>query len=271
MTSLQRLATMKELGVTVLLCTPSYALHLAEVAQENGIDPARDLSVRVGIHAGEPGAGIPATRERIETLWGATVYDHPGASEVGAYGFSCSAREGVHVNEAEYIAEVIDPATGRAVAPGEEGELVLTNLGRHCFPVVRYRSGDVVRPRERGQCACGRTSLLLEGGILGRSDDMVTVRGVNVFPAAFQEIFNRIPGVGEHRVSAYREQHLDQLHVEFECTDGLELGEAVAKAIRDSLGIRVSLAQCAPESLPRFELKARRFLDRRAEGWRPGR
>jgi phenylacetate-CoA ligase len=270
MTSTQRVHAMRTLGVTALLCTPSYALHLAEAAQEEGIDPARDLAVRVTVHAGEPGAGIPATRERIEALWGATAYDHPGASEVGAYGFSCSAREGVHVNEAEFIAEVVEPATGSPVAAGQEGELVLTNLGRACFPVVRYRTGDVVRPRARGACSCGRTTLLLEGGILGRSDDMVTVRGVNVFPSAFLQIFDGIPGVVEHRITAYRAEFLDQLHVEFECTDGADRRGAVAQAIRDALGIRVSLEQRPPESLPRFELKAKRFYDRRGENWQPG-
>jgi phenylacetate-CoA ligase len=270
MTSAQRLHAMRELGATVLLCTPSYALHLAEEAEAEGLELARDLKVRVTVHAGEPGAGIPATRERIETLWGATAYDHPGASEVGAFGFSCSAREGVHLNEAEFIAEVVDPATGEALPPGREGELVLTNLGRTGFPVVRYRTGDVVRPRARGRCGCGRTTLLLEGGILGRSDDMVTVRGVNVFPSAFLELFNRIPGIVEHRITAYRADFLDQLHVEFECVDSEDRRAAVAQAIRDALGIRVSLAQCAPESLPRFELKAKRFYDRRAESWQPG-
>lgn len=269
MTSPQRLHAMRELGATVLLCTPSYALHLAEAAEAEGMDPAKDLNVRITLNAGEPGAGIPATRERIETLWGATCVDHPGASEVGAFGFSCSARDGVHINEAEFIVEVIDPETEQPAAPGAEGELVLTNLGRIGFPVVRYRTGDVVKPRERGACACGRTTLYLEGGILGRSDDMVTVRGVNVFPSAFLEIFNRVPGVVEHRITAYRADHLDQLHVEFECTDGKDRREEVARTIRDALGIRVSLVQCPPESLPRFELKAKRFFDRRRESWAP--
>ncbi|MFI5400779.1 MAG: phenylacetate--CoA ligase family protein, partial [SAR324 cluster bacterium] len=109
MTSSQRLAMMRDLGATVLVCTPSYALHLAEVARAEGIEPARDLSIRTTIHAGEPGAGIPGTRERIEALWGARCYDHPGASEIGAYGFSCSARCGVHVNETEFVAEVVHP------------------------------------------------------------------------------------------------------------------------------------------------------------------
>ena len=273
MTSPQRLAAMRDLEATVLVCTPSYALHLAEVARQEGIDPARDLNIRVALHAGEPGAGIPATRERIETLWGATVFDHPGASEVGAFGFSCEARNGVHINEAEFISEVIDPATGAPAAEGESGELVLTNLGRTSFPVVRYRMGDTVKPAPRGACSCGRTTMLLEGGILGRSDDMVTVRGVNVFPSAFQEIFNALPGIAEHRITAYQENYMDQLHVEFEPTReaaGQQLGETVQRSIRESMGIRVSLEQLPPDSLPRFELKAKRFFDRRSEEWRPG-
>ena len=189
---------------------------------------------------------------------------------MGAFAYSCSARNGVHVNEAEFIAEVIDPATGAPVPPGRQGELVLTNLGRAAFPVVRYRTGDVVHALERGTCSCGRTTLLLEGGILGRSDDMVTVRGVNVFPSAFQQIFDRIPGVVEHRITAYRAEFLDQLHVEFECSDDVDRRTLVAQTIRDALGIRVSLEQCPSESLPRYELKARRFFDRRAEDWQPG-
>jgi phenylacetate-CoA ligase len=269
MTSLQRLAMMRDLEATVLVCTPSYALHLAEVAQQEGIDPARDLKVRTTIHAGEPGAGIPATRERIETLWGARTFDHPGASEIGAYAFSCSARRGVHVNEAEFIAEVIDPDTGEPAAPGETGELVMTNLGRTGFPVVRYRSGDIVRPLPRHTCACGRTSLLLEGGILGRKDDMVTIRGVNVFPSAFLALFNQVPEIGEHRVTAYQASHMDQLHVEYEEQGSADRQDAIVGLIREKLGIRVTVQTHAPGALPRFEAKAKRFFDRRREGWQP--
>ena len=269
MTSQQRLAVMKELGVTVLLCTPSYALHLAEVAEAEGINLAEDLEVRISIHAGEPGAGIPATRERIEKLWGCTAFDHPGASEVGAFGFSCKARNGIHINEAEFIAEVIDPETGNHVKVGETGELVLTNLGRVCFPVVRYRTHDIVRPMARGRCECGRTTLMLEGGILGRSDDMVTIRGVNVFPSALLEIFNGLPHIGEHRVTAYRDGHMDELHVEYEDLTGETTPQRVAQAIREKLSIRVSLKPLPAESLPRYELKAKRFVDRRKENWQP--
>ena len=269
MTSAQRLAFMRDLEATVLLCTPSYALHLGEIAQAQGMNPARDLALRVAIHAGEPGAGIPATRERLESLWGYQAFDHPGASEVGAYAYSCSARDGVHINEAEFIAEVINPETGEPLPPGETGELVLTNLGRKGFPVVRYRTRDMVRARQRGTCSCGRSFLLLEGGILGRTDDMVTVRGVNIFPAAFLELFNTIPGVTEHRVTAWREGHMDQIHVEFEDTGSASRVEEIGKIIRERLAIRVTLEQHPSGALPRFEMKAKRFFDRRDEGWRP--
>ena len=269
MTSLQRLAMMRDLEATVLVCTPSYALHLAEVAQGQGLDPARDLKVRKTIHAGEPGAGIPATRERIETLWGAQALDHPGASEIGAWGFSCSARRGVHVHEGEFIAEVIDPDTGRPAAAGETGELVMTNLGRACFPVVRYRSGDIVRPLPRHRCSCGRTSLLLDGGILGRKDDMVTIRGVNVFPSAFQALFNAEPDVGEHRLTAYQAASMDQLHVEYEELGASDRRGAIVGLIREKLGIRVTVQAHIAGALPRFEAKAKRFFDRRREAWLP--
>ena len=269
MSSLQRLAMMRDLEATVLICTPSYALHLGEIARSEGIDPARELKVRTTIHAGEPGAGIPATRERIESIWGAQCFDHPGASEIGAYGFSCSARNGVHIHEAEFIAEVIDPDTGEPAAPGDTGELVMTNLGRTGFPVVRYRSGDIVRPVPRRRCSCGRTSLFLEGGILGRRDDMVTIRGVNVFHSAFLALFNEMPDLGEHRLTVYQTRSMDQLHVEYEELSSSRGTDAIVNLIREKLGIRVTVQAHAPGALPRFEAKARRFHDRRREGWLP--
>jgi phenylacetate-CoA ligase len=269
MTSQQRLAMMRDLGATVLICTPSYALRLAEIAGEQGMDLARDFQVRITIHAGEPGAGIPATRERIETLWGAKTFDHPGASEVGAFGFSCTARNGVHINEAEFIAEVIDPETGLAVPPGIPGELVLTNLGRECFPVIRYRTRDIVKALPRHTCSCGRTWLLLEGGILGRWDDMITVRGVNVFPSAFLAILDGVPEVGEHRVTAWSDGAMEQIHLDYEDLSGRDRGDEIGVLIREKLGIRVTVAGATPGSLPRFEAKAKRFVDRRKESWAP--
>src|SRR5713101_214648 len=209
-----RLAWMEKLGVTALVCTPSYALHLLEVARERGLDPAK-LPVRVTVHAGEPGANILAVRARIEEGWGARAFDHAGMTEMGAYGFECAEQAGLHVNETEFIAEVIDPVTGR---PALEGELVLTNLGRLGSPVVRYRTGDRVRLAESA-CACGRTFLRLEGGILGRLDDMLIVRGVNVFPSSIEGIVRRFPAVDEFQIEVFRDGELDEVRVLLEVAD----------------------------------------------------
>src|SRR2546429_4412853 len=164
MDSLQRLHTIQEVGATVLVCTPSYALRLAEVAQEHGMD-MRESHVRVTIHAGEPGASIPATRQRIEYAWGAKTYDHAGMTEMGAYGFACSLQQGIHVNEGEFIAEILDPQSGQPVREGQAGELGLTNLGRWGGPALWYRTGDLVR-HGGFNCPFGRTFFLLPGGVL---------------------------------------------------------------------------------------------------------
>ena len=190
--SAQRLAAIEALGATAICCTPSYALHLAEEARARGLD-LNKLGVRTTVHAGEPGAGIPSVRARIEEAWGARAFDHAGMTEMGAYGFECADQAGLHVNESEFIAEVIDPATGQSA---EEGELVLSNLGRAGSPLLRYLTGDRVRVAG-GPCACGRTFLRLAGGILGRVDDMLIVRGVNVFPSALEGIVRRFPAVDE--------------------------------------------------------------------------
>src|SRR5438093_655742 len=193
----ERVAAIVATGASVLMSTPTYALRLAEAARQEGVDLVRS-ALRVSIHAGEPGASIPATRERIESELGVTAFDHTGATEVGAYGFSCEARDGVHVIESEFIAEVLDPVSADARDEGECA-LVLTNLGRWGMPVIRYRTGDRVRA-VREPCTCGRTLLKLAGGIAGRVDDMVTVRGVNVFPSAIESVIRRFDEVGEYRV-----------------------------------------------------------------------
>ncbi|OGL00100.1 MAG: phenylacetate--CoA ligase [Candidatus Rokubacteria bacterium RIFCSPLOWO2_02_FULL_73_56] len=251
-----RLAMMEALGATVLVCTPSYALHLLEVAQERGVD-LRKSTVHATIHAGEPGAGIPAVRARLETGWGARAFDHAGMTEMGAYAYECSAQAGLHVNEAEFVAEVIDPATG---VPAREGELVLTNLGRWCSPAVRYRTGDRVRLSE-APCACGRAFVRLEGGILGRLDDMLIVRGVNVFPAAIEGIVRRFAAVDEFQIEVSRDGELDEVCVLLEAGDEAVV-RAVREALRAGLGIRLEARAVPPRSLPRFELKARRVVRR---------
>ena len=263
-TTRQRLGSLVDYGATVLVCTPTYALHMAAEARRAGMDLARESSVRVTVHAGEPGAGIASTKRRIEEAWGARCFDHTGATEVGAFGFACNAPgEWVHVNEDEFVAEVVDVDGGEPLPADEgRGELVLTNLGRVGSPVIRYRTGDLVEAR-RGPCACGRSSLALDGGVLGRVDDMVVVRGVNVFPSAVERIVRQFPEIEEFRVDVRETEGLAELKVTVEpgpseSPAGLE--EGVTRSILDNLRIRPTVEVAPPGTLPRFELKARRFF-----------
>jgi phenylacetate-CoA ligase len=258
--SAQRLAAMEALGATAVCCTPSYALHLGEVARDRRVD-LRRLGVRRTVHAGEPGAGIPSVRARIEMVWGARAYDHAGMTEMGAYSFECQAQAGLHVNESEFIAEIIDPVTR---APADEGELVLSNLGRTGSPLLRYRTGDRVR-RATEPCPCGRTFMRLEGGILGRVDDMLIVRGVNVFPSALEGIIRRFAEVEEFQIEVFRRGAMDEVRLLVEVAGAPALATAVAETVRVDLGIRVDVVPVPPRSLPRYELKAHRLV-RRAGG-----
>jgi phenylacetate-CoA ligase len=260
-TSSQRLQAILATNTTVLVCTPTYALHLAEVARQEGIDIASS-AVRVTIHAGEPGASIPSTRGRIEAAWGARTYDHIGMTEMGAYGFTCLDQDNVHVNEAEFIAEILDPRTGEPVAEGEQGELVLTNLGRWGMPALRYRTRDLVR-RGPTNCPCGRTYLTLPGGVLGRVDDMLIVRGVNVYPSSIEAVLRTFPEIEEFRIVVRNVGEMDEIELEVECPTTFV--PQVEAALRASLGLRVPVHAVPPGSLPRFELKARRVVDRRVE------
>jgi phenylacetate-CoA ligase len=255
--SAQRLAAIEALGATAICCTPSYALHLAEEARERGL-ALEKLGVRVTVHAGEPGAGIPSVRSRIAQAWGARTYDHAGMTEMGAYGYECAAQAGLHVNESEFIAEVIDPATGMA---GREGELVLTNLGRAGSPLLRYRTGDRVR-LATDPCECGRTFARLEGGILGRVDDMLVVRGVNIFPSALEGIVRRFPAVDEFMIEVYRRSEMDEVKLLLEVRGGADVPTAVRESIRVDLAIRAEVITVPLGSLPRYELKAKRLVRR---------
>ena len=219
--------------------------------------------------AGEPGGSIPAVRARLAELWpGARVYDHHGMTEVGPVSYECPARPGVlHIIDRAFIAEIVDPATGQPVGDGGQGELILTNLGRTGSPLLRYRTGDLVkrgtRNAERGICACGSSDLALEGGILGRVDDMVVVRGVNVYPGAVEEIIRRTGGVAEYQVRVSQRHALAELTVTVEPAEaatGAELARRLERAFETSLSLRVPVTLATPGSLPRFESKARRWV-----------
>ncbi|SVA26624.1 uncharacterized protein METZ01_LOCUS79478 [marine metagenome] len=259
--SLQRLHFMKELGATVMCCTPTYALRLAEVAQESGFDLS-EIPLQKLIHAGEPGANVPATKARIESAWNAKCYDHAGASEVGAHSFECEIQpDGTHVIESEFIVEVLCPKTLKPVSVGEQGELVITNLGRIGFPVIRYRSGDLVRLNPE-PCECGRTFPRFEGGVLGRADDMVVVRGVNVFPSAIENLVRRCNVVEEFQIMVSTKREMGHLAIELELNKNADpetARSAVNQAIRNELGLRADITVVSYGSLPRFEMKAKRF------------
>ena len=261
MSSIQRLQAMDEHRATVLICTPTYALHLAEVAETEGIDIANS-SIRATIHAGEPGAGLPATRRRIEDAWGARCYDHAGATEVGAWGYECRERNGMLVNEAEFICEVIDPDSGEQA---DEGELVLTNLGRVGMPVIRYRTGDRVK-RAKGACPCGSRFLRLENGVIGRIDGGIIIRGIVIYPSAVENVVRTFPEVTEFAVDVYRRRSLDEVEIRLEVRGESpdSVAGAVAREARRKLGFRVGVRAVDMNTLPRFELKARRFTDHRS-------
>jgi phenylacetate-CoA ligase len=265
MSSTTRLRLLADNGATVVLCTPTYALHLAEVASAQGFHLA-NTSVRCLIVAGEPGGSISSTRERIESAWNARLFDHCGLTEVGPTGVECPDRPaGLHLLETEYVAEVIDPLNGQPLPPGETGELVLTNLGRLGSPLIRYRTGDIVRV-DRAPCPCGRSFVRLEGGILGRTDDMIHLRGNNLYPSAVEAVVRRFPEVAEFRVEVDQTGPLAELRIEVEPVLGgreIDLAERITRAIRDELLFRADVKIVEPGALPRFEMKARRFVVRK--------
>ena len=256
--SLARIEVIRNARVTTLLCTPTYALHMAEVAAEHNINLAQ-LAVEKIIVAGEPGGSVPATRERIEAAWEARVIDHGGATEIGAWGFADGEGRGLFVNESEFIAEFISHETGQPAKEGELSHLVLTTLGRYGAPVIRYRTGDLVRPVWTESNS--NRFVLLEGGILGRADDMMIIRGMNIYPTAVEQILRSFPEVVEYRMTARKRGEMDELVVEVE--DHLQQPARIAEELRLKLGLKIEVRCAAAMSLPRFEGKGRRFVDQR--------
>ena len=216
-------------------------------------------SVRALLCQGEPGASIPAARERIETAWDARVFDHAGATEVGVFSYPCAAGGGLHVNERDFLCEIFDPATGEEAGPGTQGELVLSALARIGFPAIRYRTGDIVEVG--GTCPAGHEDVWLPNGIVGRTDDMVVIRGMNVFPSAIEETLREVGVLGGYRIRFYTESaDRDEIRVLVEATDPA-LVRTIEERIFRRLALRVRVVPVMPGVLSAQRLKARRVED----------
>jgi phenylacetate-CoA ligase len=261
MTSLQRLLTIADVRATALMCTPSYALRLSEVAIEEDLEQAL-ATVRRVICMGEPGGSLSSVRARIESAFGAQCCDHAGLSEVGPFAYPCAEAGGLHVDGERYVCEIVD-ADLRPVPAGERGELVLTPLLRTGYPVLRYRTGDIAL-NEPERCPAGHADRWLPGGIIGRTDDMVVVRGMNVYPSALEEAVRQIAGSGEFRITFYTEDRaLDQVKLEVELSDATHAGR-LQEMIRQRVGLRVRIIPVALGTLPRNDGgKTRRVVDQR--------
>jgi phenylacetate-CoA ligase len=260
MTSAQRLQTLAEIEATAVWCTPTYALRLLEVAVQERLEPALE-SVRLVLCTGEPGASLPGVRSRIEEGFGARCIDHAGLTEAGPFGYPCPEGHGLHVLESEFVCEIVDEDLQPTEA-GARGELVLTPLGRTGYPVLRYRTGDVVVNTDE-RCPAGHADRWLPGGIVGRTDDMAIIRGMNVYPSAVEEAVRQVSGSGEYRITFYTEPSgMDEIKLEVELEEG---GGArrLQDTMRQQLGLRVRVVPVTPGVLPRPNGKARRVVDAR--------
>jgi phenylacetate-CoA ligase len=266
-TTVQRLKSIIENRATVVACTPTYAIRMAEEAKENGID-LRESSVRITFHAGEPGALIPSVRDKIIDAWGAKPYDYPGMTEVGAYGIHCTAQDtSIHVNEGEFIFELIDPNTGNPVKDEGVGEMVLTNLGRTSSPSIRFRTGDIVKVK-RSRCSCGRTFLSLDGGIIGRVDGMICLKGMNIFPSQMEEVVGRRLVIGEeYQIVCYTKKGMGELKVVCELLSDRpdDVLTNIQQDLLDSMEIRINVERVPRGTLERSDYKSKKFIDIRQQ------
>lgn len=275
-TSEGRVKQIIDLGVTTVVSTPTYALRLMEVAQEQGIDLAASRVNKL-IHAGEPGANIPSTKRALELGWGAKVGDFAGMTESsGIFSFECDRQPGgMHLVEDHSIEEILDPVTFEPLGYGQQGERVATSFGRTGMPLIRFRTGDLVMKVEGAQCSCGRTYDILRGGILGRVDDMKLIRGTNVYPAAVEGIVRGFAEITEFQIVIERVDNRDEITVCYELTEAASrvAPQALATRLRKELaegheGLRFNVKLVEPNSLPRFDMKARRLVDKRPK-WTP--
>jgi phenylacetate-CoA ligase len=268
----KQIMLMQDFGTTVLVSTPSYALYLAEVAESQGVDP-RSLSVRLGLFGGEP--WTEEMRAEIERRWGMRATDNYGLSEVMGPGVAgeCEVRgAGQHVSEDHVLVEVIDPETGEVLdEPGDRGELVFTSLTKEAFPVIRYRTRDI-SSLDFTPCACGRTTARM-ARVAGRTDDMLIIRGVNVFPSQIESVLMEIRGLGPHyQIIVDRKGYLDELEVVVELlpetmtddyTDLERIERNVVHRLRTVLGLSAKVSLASPNTLERFQGKAKRVVDKR--------
>lgn len=267
---------LQDLGVTLLVATPSYALYLGEELRARGIDPSKDLQVRIGLFGGE-GMTEPM-RDEMHKVWGDQFIctQNYGMSELCGPGVAgeCTELCGMHVNEDWFIPEVIDPKTGEVLPPGEKGELVITCLGKEALPLIRYRTGDLTRLMYE-PCKCGRTTCRIEN-LSGRADDMLVIRGVNVFPGQIEEVLFKIEEIGPHyEILVERKNHLDVMTISVELIDDRlldsysklsELESRIKSGLKSQLGLATNIKLVAPHTLKRFEGKAKRITDLRKDG-----
>ncbi|MFP3975802.1 MAG: phenylacetate--CoA ligase family protein [Dehalococcoidia bacterium] len=269
-----RILKMQELKCTAFLATPTYVLGMADTARNKlGIDPAKDLSIGRITTAGEPGGSVASTKKRMEDAWGAKVYDHIGATEIGAWSYECTEQPGgPHVNEALFLVEIEDIQTGEPITePGREGKMVITAFDRFAKPCIRFDSKDVIKWADYG-CDCGRTFRLIEGGVVGRSDDITKVQGVLLAPTAIEEAIRSVPELGdEYEVTVSKKGDIDDILLRIELLPGKESEQDdILTRLKDQLRVKTNLGyrlEVEPYgSLPRYEVKAKRFRDLRKKG-----
>jgi phenylacetate-CoA ligase len=264
-----RILKMQELKANAMGATPTYILGMAETARKMGIDPAKDLFIRKITVAGEPGGSIPATRKRMEEAWGAKVYDQCGSTEIGHWGWECRHQAGLHANEAFYLLEIEDLETGEPITgPGKKGKLVITTFTRQAQPCIRFDVKDIIQWNAR-QCECGRTFRLLEGGILGRADDITKIKGVLTSPAAIEEVVRSLPELGnEYEIVVTKKGDIDDVTLKVEIKpEFASQVDAIKTKLVDQLRVKTNLGYNLEfhnfGTLPRAEGKAKRFKDMR--------
>lgn len=262
---------MKEFKPTITWTTPSYAWYLGETALKQGIDPAKDLAINKIIVAGEPGGSIKSTKDAIQKLWDAKVYDFYGISDIfGANAGMCEEQNGLHLTEDHNLLEVLNPDTLEPVPEGEKGEMVLTTLKKRARPMIRFRTGDIITANKE-VCPCGRTHVRIN--IHGRIDDMLILTGVNVFPSDIEKVVRDSKELtGEYRVIVYREKHLDKFDVEVEKKDGIDipdekLAEEIRRRLKSLLGVSPRVKISKENTLERATHKAKRVIDKREKVW----